>query len=286
LRDDDGVPPLVDAAELSAMLESGTPPSLLDVRWRAGDPDGHAHYLEGHVPSAVFVDLDRDLASPPGDGSRGRHPLPDVAAFEAAMRRAGVTSQRTVMVYDDAGSTSAARGWWLLAWAGHEDVRVLDGGLGAWRAAGGRLEDGEIEAAAGDFVARPGAREVLDADGAAALARDAVLLDARAAARFRGEEELFDPVAGHIPGARSAPTAENLDADGRFLLTEALMERFAKLGVQPGTRVGAYCGSGVTAAHELLALEVAGVEGGALYVGSWSEWVADRRRPVSVGASG
>ena len=276
--------PLVDAPELAELLASAAPPSLLDVRWKAGDPAGRDHYLAGHIPGAVFVDLDRQLAAPPGDGgARGRHPLPEPADFEAAMRAAGVSDGRVVVVYDDAGATSAARAWWLLAWAGHEDVRVLDGGLGAWTEGGGSLEAGEVEPEAGDFVARPGARAVLDADAAAAMASEGVLLDARSAARYRGDEEPFDPVAGHIPGARSAPTADNLGPEGRFLSVVELRDRFGSLGARDGVAVGAYCGSGVTAAHELLALEVAGIRGGALYVGSWSEWVADRTRPVATG---
>ena len=187
-----------------------TPPTLLDVRWRLGGPPGIDLYRAGHIPGAVFTDLDRDLAAPPGPG--GRHPMPATADFEAAMRRAGVRDSQPVVVYDDADSTAAARAWWLLRYFGHRQVRVLDGGFAAWTAAGHPVETGlpASAPAAGDFTASPGHLALLDADGAAALARTGVLLDARAGARYRGETEPVDPVAGHIPGAVSAPTAENV----------------------------------------------------------------------------
>lgn len=264
---------------------------LLDVRWRlssavaapaASGPSGRSLYAAGHLPGARFVDLDADLADPPGP--RGRHPLPAPEHFQAAMRRAGVRGDRPVVVYDDAGATVAARAWWLLRYFGHRDVAVLDGGIAAWTAAGRPLESGEPPSPQpGDFVAVPGGMPLLDADGAAAIAATGALLDARSAERYRGEVEPVDPVAGHIPGAVSAPTTDNLDASGRFLAAEALRERFAALGVDLARPVGAYCGSGVTAAHEVLALALAGVPA-ALYVGSWSEWVSDGRRPVARGA--
>ena len=273
--------PLIAADELSGLLSSGDrSPSLLDIRWSLGGPPGHEDYLEGHIPGAVFVELDAELAGPPGAG--GRHPLPDPGAFSAGMRRAGVSAQRPVVVYDAAGAQAAARAWWLLRYFGHSDVRVLDGGLPAWTAAGQSLEAGPVEVASGDFEARAGAMPVLDASEAAALARRGILLDARAPERFRGEQEPIDPVAGHIPGARSAPTGQNLDSTGRFLEPEQLRRRFAQVGVTAGRPVGAYCGSGITAAHEVLALEVAGFPA-ALYVGSWSDWITDTRRPVATG---
>jgi thiosulfate/3-mercaptopyruvate sulfurtransferase len=179
---------------------------------------------------------------------------------------------------------AAARAWWLLRWAGHPRVRVLDGGLGAWTAAGGGLEQGTAADEEGSFTPRRGAMPLLTAEDAAALAgrERGLLLDARAAERFRGEVEPVDPVAGHIPGAVNAPTAENMTADGRFRPREELAARFAGLGVRQGTDVGVYCGSGVSAAQQVLALELAGVPA-ALYVGSWSEWVADPSRPVATG---
>ncbi|HEX4396205.1 MAG TPA: sulfurtransferase [Trebonia sp.] len=272
---------LITVAELTAMP---VPPTLLDVRWRLGGPPGIDLYRAGHIPGAVFTDLDHDLAAPPGPG--GRHPMPATTDFEAAMRRAGVRDNQPVVVYDDADSTAAARAWWLLRYFGHRQVRVLDGGFAAWTAAGHPVQQGlpASAPAAGDFTASPGHLALLDADGAAALARTGILLDARAGARYRGETEPVDPVAGHIPGAVSAPTAENVHKDGTFLPGADLARRFAALGVgaDGDPAVGAYCGSGVTAAHEVLALTLAGIPA-ALYTGSWSEWITDPDRPIAAG---
>jgi len=276
--------PLTDVAAVAWALAGPVPPVLLDVRWRLGGPPGIESYRAGHLPGAVFADLDTDLAAEPGPA--GRHPLPEPGAFQAAMRRAGVSDGRAVVVYDDADATSAARAWWLLRYFGHADSRVLDGGFRAWRAAGGQTATGDGAApAAGDFTARPGHMPVLDADGAAGLARRGVLLDARARERYRGETEPIDPVAGHIPGAISAPTTGNIAPDGRFLPAAGLRARFAALGAGAdgdARPVAAYCGSGVTAAHEVLALEIAGIAA-SLYPGSWSNWVADPARPVATG---
>jgi len=281
--------PLVDVGSLAGELAGGASPVLLDVRWRLGGPPGIGSYRAGHLPGAVFVDLDTGLAGPPGAG--GRHPLPAAADFEAAMRRAGVRAGYPVVAYDDGDSTVAARAWWTLRYFGHDRVRVLDGGFRAWAAAGQPVSVAEPSVAAGDFTAVPGNLPVLDAAGAAALARSGVLLDARAGERYRGETEPVDPVAGHIPGALSAPTAGNVGADGRFLPPAELRRRFAGLGVPVGRSgepnrttplAGAYCGSGVTAAHEVLALALAGVPA-VLYVGSWSGWTADPGRPVATG---
>jgi thiosulfate/3-mercaptopyruvate sulfurtransferase len=266
---------LISAGELAELLPAAT---VLDARWALGGPPGRDEYDRGHIPAAVFVDLDAELAAPPGRG--GRHPLPDPDAFGAAMRAAGVRSDRPVVVYDAGNSMAAARGWWLLRYFGHRDARVLDGGLAAWVAAGQPVTTDASAAAPGDFEARPGGMPVLDADGAAELAAGGVLLDARAPERFRGELEPVDPVAGHIPGAVNLPSAGNVDSRGRFLDPEALHERFARAGVVDGVEVGAYCGSGVTAAHEVLALELAGLPA-ALYPGSWSEWITDPERPVA-----
>jgi thiosulfate/3-mercaptopyruvate sulfurtransferase len=199
------------------------------------------------------------------------------------MRRAGVSEGRPVVVYDAATSMAAARGWWLLRYFGHSEVSVLDGGLAAWVAAGHPTASGLEEAEPGDFTGRPGGMPVLRAAGAAELARrGGVLLDARGPERFRGEQEPIDPVAGHIPGARNRPTTQNVDDAGRFLDPEELSAQFAQEGVGKDVEVGAYCGSGVAAAHELLALELAGVPA-ALYVGSWSDWITDPTRPVATG---
>jgi thiosulfate/3-mercaptopyruvate sulfurtransferase len=293
--------PLISATSLARQLAGGQPPVLLDVRWRLGGPPGIETYRAGHLPGAAYVDLDRDLAGPPGAG--GRHPLPAPARFQAAMRRAGVRSARPVVAYDDADATVAARLWWSLRYFGHDQVQVLDGGYRGWAEAGLPVVSGEADwvggtdpvqgadlaggadLALGDFTAVAGQMPVLDAGGAAAIARSGFLLDARAAERYRGETEPVDPVAGHIPGALSVPTAGNVTAQGRFLPRDELTRRFAALDItagQDGT-VGAYCGSGVTAAHEVLALELAGIPA-ALYVGSWSGWVTDPGRPVATGA--
>ena len=278
---------LVSAGALAAELARDPVPVLLDVRWRLGGPPGIDSYRRGHLPGAVFADLDRDLAGPPG--LAGRHPLPDPAAFQAAMRAAGVSQDRPVVVYDDGDATIAARGWWTLRYFGHEDVRVLDGGYRAWTTAGLEVTTAEPAPAPGDFTAEPGHLPVLDAVGAQVAARTGLLLDARAGERYRGETEPADPVAGHIPGAVSAPTAGNVNPDGTFSGAAELAARFAALGAVPGVGtaggapVGAYCGSGVTAAHEVLALTLAGIPA-ALYVGSWSNWIADPARPVATGA--
>ncbi|AQZ69926.1 Thiosulfate sulfurtransferase, rhodanese [[Actinomadura] parvosata subsp. kistnae] len=275
--------PLITATDLAALTEPAGAVTVLDVRWRLGGPPGLDFYREGHIEGAVYCDLDTDLAAPTSAGGRGgRHPLPDAAAFESAMRRLGVSGGRPVVVYDDAGATVAARAWWALRYFGHQDVRVLDGGLQAWIEAGLPVTKDVPQPVPGDFTARPGGMPALTADEAATLAGQGILLDARAAERYRGEVEPIDPVAGHVPGAVSAPTTANLGPDGRFLAPSELRARFGGLGVREGEAVGAYCGSGVTAAHEVLALEVAGLPA-SLYVGSWSDWVSDPSRPVATG---
>ncbi|MBM4793059.1 sulfurtransferase [Streptomyces sioyaensis] len=272
---------IITATELASELAQPSAPVLLDVRYQLGGPPGRPQYEAGHVPGAVYVDLDGELAAPPGPA--GRHPLPDLDVFAGAMRAAGVRADRPVVVYDGGQSWAAARAWWLLRWSGHPDVRVLDGGLAAWEASGGALSVDQPAPPTGDFTPMPGALPVLTADDAAGLARRGVLLDARAAERYRGEVEPIDPVAGHIPGAVSAPTTENV-AEGSTVFRDAseLARRFAALGATADAEVGVYCGSGVSAAHEVLALAVAGVPA-ALYVGSWSEWTADPSRPVATG---
>ncbi|MFH9227475.1 sulfurtransferase [Streptomyces lydicus] len=272
---------IITATELASELAGGTPPVLLDVRYQLGGPPGRPVYEAGHLPGAVYVDLDTELAGPPG--AAGRHPLPDLDVFAGAMRAAGVRADRPVVVYDGGQGWAAARAWWLLRWSGHPDVRVLDGGLAAWQAAGKELSTDKEAPQAGDFTPAPGALPLLTADGAAALARRGVLLDARAGERYRGEVEPIDRVAGHVPGAVSAPTTENV-AEGGTVFRDAseLAERFAALGATADAEVGVYCGSGVSAAHQVLALAVAGVPA-ALYVGSWSEWTADPARPVATG---
>jgi thiosulfate/3-mercaptopyruvate sulfurtransferase len=215
--------PLITVHELCSVLPDST---LLDVRYRTGGPTGHGEYLAGHVPGAAYVDLDADLADQPG--RRGRHPLPEVAVLQAAMRRAGVRDDRPVVVYDDWEGRAAARAWWLLRYHGHADVRVLDGGWRAWQDAGGAVEKGEPEPPApGDFTAAPGGMPVVEAGGVLDVA---VLVDARAPERYRGETEPLDPVAGHVPGAVNVPTTDNLGAGGRFRSPEELRAIYAAVG--------------------------------------------------------
>ena len=270
---------LIEAADLRRRQAGPDTPVVLDVRWALGDPDGARHYQDGHIPGAVYVDLDTELAGPVGPGT-GRHPLPDLADLQAHVRRWGVTRRGGVVVYDNTGGLAAARAWWLLRWAGVPGVRILDGGLGAWSGAGYQLATGTARPRpAGDISLEPGQLPTLTADEAAALARTGTLLDARAGERFRGEVEPIDPRAGHIPGAVSAPTAANLDGE-RFRAPAELRDRFAGLRGP----VGVYCGSGVTAAHEVAALAIAGIDA-ALYPGSWSEWSSDPDRPAETGAA-
>ena len=280
--------PLVSAAWLREHLgDAGV--RVVDCRFRLGEP-GVAEELwrEEHIPGATFLDVDRDLAGPPGE--RGRHPLPDADAFEAAARRAGIGRDTLVVAYDEAAEGGAARLWWLLRHFGHGDVVVLDGGLRGWREGGGELRGGEEAVERGDFSAGPGATTSIEELGLGVLpgqmAREsaqppALLLDARAPGRFRGEVEPIDPVAGRIPGARNLPFAE-LAPEGRFLPPAELRARFEALGMQSGDEAVAYCGSGITACVLVLAAEVAGTGPVRLYPGSWSEW-SGRGLPVERG---
>jgi thiosulfate/3-mercaptopyruvate sulfurtransferase len=269
--------PLISAAELHQSLGGVT---VLDVRYRTGGPAGRAEYEKGHVPGAVYVDLDTELAAPPGEG--GRHPLPPTEDFETAMRRAGVRGDRPVVVYDDWSGLAAGRAWWLLRYHGHPDVRLLDGAWPAWVEAGGAVHTGTTLPGRGDFTARPGQLPVVEADAVLGVP---VLVDARAPERYRGEVEPIDPVAGHIPGAVNVPTTTNLRADGRFRSAAELRALYAAAGVAGDEQVAVYCGSGVTAVHDIVALEVAGIPA-ALYPGSWSGWITDPDRPVSTTTSG
>ncbi|GAA3530057.1 sulfurtransferase [Amycolatopsis ultiminotia] len=274
--------PLISPTGLAA-FPADRRPVVLDVRWRLGGPPGAESYREGHLPGAVFVDLDTALAAPPGEG--GRHPLPEPADLQRALRDAGVRAGWPVVVYDDADGSVAARAWWLLRWAGHAEVAVLDGGYAAWQA-----EDRPVTAEVpspepGDIEVRPGGMPVLTAEDAAALAHDGVLFDARAHQRYTGETEPVDPRAGHIPGAVNAPSSGHVGADGRWRSPVELAERFAELGLDADTPAGAYCGSGVTASSVVLALEVAGhPKPAALYAGSWSHWSRDPHRPAATGS--
>ena len=276
---------VVTARELAVLLAGPQPPAVADVRWSLAG-SGRADYQAGHLPGAVFLDVDSDLAGPPGRD--GRHPLPEPAALQATLRAAGVSATTLVVAYDAAESSVAARLWWLLRWVGHPAVAVLDGGIAAWRAAGLPVNVDESRPRPGTITVRPGAMPVLDASQAAALARDGVLLDARTAPRYRGEIEPVDPRAGHIPGAVSAPLRELTDAQGCWLPPARLGELARGWGVG-GAEVGAYCGSGINACALVLGLERAGVttaqRPAALYAGSWSQWCTDPARPVAIGSS-
>ncbi|HET7760885.1 MAG TPA: sulfurtransferase [Phycicoccus sp.] len=270
---------LVAADDLAALLDREAV-AVVDVQYNLVGTPGSELYAAGHVPGAPRLDLDDALAGPPGP--LGRHPLPDPAVLEAALRACGIGDVDDVVVYDQRTSLAAARAWWVLRWAGHPQVRVLDGGLEAWRRAGHPVTSDVPDPAPGDIRVRPGSVPVLDADAAAAMARVGVLLDARVAERYRGEHEPIDPVAGHLPGSVNLPIAELLADDGTFLPPAEIRRRAALHGVHRDTPVGTMCGSGVTAAQLALALHEAGLHA-IPYVGSWSEWVADPSRPVATG---
>jgi thiosulfate/3-mercaptopyruvate sulfurtransferase len=255
---------------------------VVDTRLALTGPTGRERYDAGHLPGAAYLDVDADLAAPPGAG--GRHPLPDPEQFVAAVRRAGVSRDSRVVAYDDGPGTAAARLWWLLRDYGHDDVLVLDGGLAAWTADGCPVSTEPVTPEPGDWDGRPGHLPVVDADDVPDVVGHGVLIDVRAAERFRAEHEPIDPVAGHVPGAVNAPLAGNTDELGRFLPADELRRRFESVGVHDGVSVAAYCGSGVTATQTLLALRLAGFADAALYPGSWSGWITDPSRPVATSA--
>ena len=249
---------------------------VADVRHYLDGRSGRAAYDGGHLPGAVFVDMDTVLASPPS-AAEGRHPLPDPETFAQGLSAVGIGDDDTVIAYDDAGGVMAARLVWMLRALGH-DAALLDGGLLAYD---GPLETQPTRRPAATFTPRPWPEDRLaDIDDAADTAN--VVIDARQRERFRGEEEPLDPRAGHIPGARSVPARENVDAHGRFLAPEQLRAKLAEAGVIPGAPVVSYCGSGVTACHNLLAIEHAGLGEGRLYPGSWSQW-SHTPRPAATG---
>jgi thiosulfate/3-mercaptopyruvate sulfurtransferase len=279
---------LVSAETAAARLKD---PRLLvfDCRYDLMHPEaGRKAYATGHLPRAVYADVHRDLAVPATPRS-GRHPLPGPAGFGARLRAWGVNEDSLLLVYDESSGLWASRFWWMTAkWLGHPHVAVLDGGLQHWRELQLPLT-AEVAPPrpAGDFSPRVNAAAVVDADTTAQAALDprARVLDARAPERYRGESEPIDPVAGHVPGARNHPAERSLDSNGRFLPVNQLQETFAAslAGVAPADTI-AMCGSGVTACHLLLGMELAGLRGGRLYVGSWSEWSRDPARPVARGA--
>ena len=273
---------LITAEQLAAAMSGSRPPAILDVRWRLDQPDGFGDYLAGHLPGAVYVSLEDDLSDHSRPGL-GRHPLPGGAAVQAAARRWGVRSGQPVVVYDDWNRAGSARAWWVLTASGIPDVRILDGGLPAWTAAGGALESGPVQRPVGDVsVAHDdlyaGGRPTVTADRLSAGAPETVL-DARAPERYRGEVEPIDPVAGHIPGARNLPSVRLLTADGRFRNDAELAALAGEAGAGASTAV--YCGSGVTASVVLAALSAVGIDA-ALFPGSWSQWSA-QDRPAATG---
>jgi thiosulfate/3-mercaptopyruvate sulfurtransferase len=270
---------LISAAELANLLQAGDPIVLLDVRWRLDEPDGRAAYLQGHLPGAVYVSLEDELSDHTIAG-RGRHPLPSGRDLQAAARRWGIQQDQLVVVYDDWNRAGSARAWWVLTAAGLANVRILDGGLSAWRSSGGGLDTGPVTPQPGNVTVLhddlyAGSRPTLTAQQYGTV----ILLDARAPERFRGDVEPVDPVAGHIPGAENLPSTAVLADDGTFLDDAAL----GRLLDRYGAGVGAYCGSGVSATVTVAALAALGREA-ALFPGSWSEWCSDPNRPVGRGA--
>jgi len=279
---------LISANELTELLRAGDPVTVLDVRWSLEVPDGHSAYLQGHIPGAVYVSLEDELSDHSVTG-RGRHPLPTGRNLEAAARRWGVRRTKPVVVYDDWNRAASGRLWWLLTTSGLRDVRILDGGLSAWTAAGGELQTGDVDPEPGNFTVLPedlydGIRPTLTADEAGHGARSGAvaLLDARAPERFRADEEPIDAAAGHIPGAKNLPFTALLGPDGTFLPDDDLDRLLSERGVGADEPVGAYCGSGISATVIVAALAAVG-RPAALFPGSWSEWSSDPSRPVAHG---
>jgi thiosulfate/3-mercaptopyruvate sulfurtransferase len=275
---------LITATDLAALIEAGDPLTILDVRWRLDDPDGRAAYLEGHLPGAVYVSLEDEL-SDHTLADRGRHPLPSGRSLEAAARQWGIRQGDVVVVYDDWNRAGSARAWWVLTAAGLEKVRILDGGLSAWRSAGRGLQTGPVNPQPGNVTVPhddlyAGSRPTLTAEQSGA--GTVTLLDARAPERFRGDVEPLDPVAGHIPGAKNLPSGAVLAGDGTFVGDLALTQLLSDRGVDRDGNVGVYCGSGVTATITIAALAAVGRDA-ALYPGSWSEWCSDPTRAVARG---
>jgi thiosulfate/3-mercaptopyruvate sulfurtransferase len=258
--------------------------AIVDCRFYLVEPSkGEAEYEKEHLPGATYADLDRDLAGPK-TGTNGRHPLPSLETMTERFSRFGIDDQVQVVAYDTSQGQMAARLWWMLRYLGHDSAAVLDGGLQSWKAGGFPVVSGRESRAPRSFTAHPRESMRVDLEALERERTEHLLIDARAPERFRGEVEPFDPVKGRIPGARNHPTASSLAADGRFLAPSELRARFQSiLRSRPADSVVSYCGSGVTACHNLLAMDVAGLRGARLYPGSWSEWSADERRPIERG---
>lgn len=279
---------LISASQLSAVLDDPGV-RIVDCRYDLADTKAGARaYRQSHISGAVYAHLHDDLAGPI-TARTGRHPLPDPAHFAATLGGWGVDNDSQVVVYDGGPGAMAARLWWMLRWLGHDKVAVLDGGFAAWQQAGGRTESGAgSQRAAAVFQAREQAGMTLDSEQVehALAANTLLLVDARARPRYLGETEPLDTVAGHIPGAVNRPFEQNMDARGRFLPRETLAKHYQELlASNPGKQPCFMCGSGVTACHGLLAMEVAGIPGGLLYPGSWSEWITDSNRAIAAGDS-
>ena len=278
---------VISADNLMHQLEDGARPAILDIRWRLDQPDGFASYQSGHIPGAVYVSLDDELSDHRRVG-RGRHPLPSGSDLQASARRWGMQEGQSVIVYDDWNRAGSARAWWVLTAAGIPRVRILDGGLPAWVAAGGELQLGTSTPQPGDVTVAHedlyvGRRATLSA-GQVSDGQVAILLDARAPERFRGEVEPVDPVAGHIPGARNLPSTSVLAEDGTFLPATDLIDLLEQTGVDASAEVGVYCGSGITASVVLAALSATGIDA-ALFPGSWSQWSSEPDRRVARGST-
>jgi thiosulfate/3-mercaptopyruvate sulfurtransferase len=271
----------VDASVLRELLHGSQPPVVLDVRNENGVPDGRPEYAAGHIPNAVYVDLPSELVGQRDDRS-GAGPLPDVTDLQARARAWGISNEDSVVVYDNVFGTKAGRAWLVLRWAGLDNVRILNGGYAAWLESGYDVSTEEPRVVPGDVRLSANHLLVLDADGAAALARDGVLLDARGGEQFRGSSVDGERSGGHIPGAVSAPTSDNLDERGLLLEEGQLRRRFEALGADGSQPIGVYCGSGVAAAHELAVLASLGVAA-SIYVGSFTAWSSDPARPVTIG---
>lgn len=279
------VPLLVSSAWLAEHLHDPNI-RIVDVRWYLFEKDksGTSEYMRGHIPGAVYMDIDKDLASPPGEGP-GRHPLPKPESFAEVAGRAGIGPQTHVVTYDDKGGATAARLWWLLRFFGHDNVSLLDGGINSWIAEGRPLESKVPSYAPTTFQVKPRYEMVVNAETVDLLRNDAtaLVLDVRAAERYEGKTEPIDPRAGHVPGAKSAPYIGNLREDMSLRAPEELKKRYAELGADKANKIVCYCGSGVNACQTIFALQLAGFDS-VLYEGSWSDWSSQRERPLATGS--